>query len=208
MKRFPWWLQLSPIYRQIKLHFILRNSSFGTKILRDDHPSILHNDPPSVRFVSSFGVPYILLLRYVSDYPPVPCTSSSFGTSRIILRRLTHPSLSLRLGLSSGALYILLLRYVSDYPLARCTSFSFGTSRIILRRLVHPFASVCLRSSSGAFYILLLQYVSDYPPRLVHLSPSVRLGLSSGAFHSLTNKNMPRGGLHFSPPRYRNVFFG
>ena len=36
----------------------------------------------------SFGT-FILLLRYASDYPPAPYSSISFGTLRIILRRLT-----------------------------------------------------------------------------------------------------------------------
>ena len=67
------------------------NPSFGSyppeghsseAILRDLHPT------PSVRLGSSSGASCIHLLRFVSDYPPTPHASISFGSSRIILRRL------------------------------------------------------------------------------------------------------------------------
>ena len=87
-------LQYFPIYKQIKLQFILRKLSFG------NHPSRR--------------------------------TSSSFGMLRIILRRLTHPSPSVRLGLSSGASLIRLIQYVSDYPPAPYSSKSQYSTRNLL----------------------------------------------------------------------------
>ena len=67
------------------------NPSFGSyppeghpseAILRDLHPT------PSTRLGSSSGASCIHFLRYVSDHPPAPRASISFGTSRIILRHL------------------------------------------------------------------------------------------------------------------------
>ena len=102
MKSCPFSLQLFPIYKQIKLQFILRKLSFGSRpsevILRkpsfESHPSeaILRDihPPRSVRLGSSFSASIIRLLRYASDHPLAPQSSVSFGTPRIILWRLTY----------------------------------------------------------------------------------------------------------------------
>ncbi|KAL5556110.1 hypothetical protein UlMin_038346 [Ulmus minor] len=66
-------------------------------------------------------------------------------------------------------------------PIYGCVAHIFALQQ---QRLTHPSPSVRFRLSSGTLLIHLLRYASDYPP----------------APYSLSNENMPRGEVQFSPP--------